>query len=889
LRSITHAGGVVTLNLGAAIDILMSTPLHLNHSKWGVTPLSIKNLLLDGSVSRTRGQSAGSSGPVPRGDCAVLLLAVLGLSVLISGCDGSSFLGGDPPLGPDPRQPTMSFEEASELLMGEEFDEAVDALRPFASQPVPTSEALLAYGHALVGAKRMSLAVWPLKRLVQRPDPAPMAERLYVTALLSGGAGREAVREATRLLERSPEAGVIRSLRSQGYESILDLEAAVEDMEILVDESPDVARLVERLLNLLIKLKDWDSAEERIKELGVLLERDGVSLEARSVFCATAARFVLDRGDPERAESEVRECMVERPLDPNLNFTLIEMLDASERVLEATEHLETYAAKVPGRPVIQQALASRYFQLGRTEAGESILVESARRLRLPGSWLALADHRVAVGDLQGASDAVDEAVKIATGFAAEDSSLDWSRMTPDSRFGLADVYIRAGKYERAERIVESLDDEPVYGLFLRARASLDRGDPASALEDYQEAFRGYSSNPAARYLAGRAALEVGDFDLAIEMYQNSLRADGTATDAGLVLAQMLIAQGRTNWAADVLGFYLTANPNEPHALRLMAQAGATMGRHEWSESVRGILAEDLSWAGVALADQSRDIGFLQGAVKAREYLEASPALEEPTHFEAFSAWVGLAADTKQKEQARTRARGLTKKHADSAGPWIVWSRILYEEGKAEEAAEAIGRAIELNPMIATSLAELGKMLLIEGKVDEAIEAFDRAREIDPLDSRAEISAADGLIEAERFEEAESRLRELLIRHPWHGRAALMLVNLVRDQGEVDEWTYQMARRAAHFIAISGPSSLLLLGELDLERGNFELAAASLASAIKLKYRVPESQYRLAQALVGLERIDEARELLELALASKELEQPLVVSALLEELKVKEQG
>jgi hypothetical protein len=178
LRSITHAGGVVTLNLGAAIDILMSTPLHLNHSKWGVTPLSIKNLLLDGSVSRTRGQSAGSSGPVPRGDCAVLLLAVLGLSVLISGCDGSSFLGGDPPLGPDPRQPTMSFEEASELLMGEEFDEAVDALRPFASQPVPTSEALLAYGHALVGAKRMSLAVWPLQRLVQRPDPAPMAERL---------------------------------------------------------------------------------------------------------------------------------------------------------------------------------------------------------------------------------------------------------------------------------------------------------------------------------------------------------------------------------------------------------------------------------------------------------------------------------------------------------------------------------------------------------------------------------------------------------------------------------------------------------------------------------------------------------------------------------------
>jgi len=788
----------------------------------------------------------------------------------------------------------MSFEDARGLLADRKFDDAVLALRPFASVPEPETEALFAYARALLGSSRQSLAVWPLQRLIERPDARPVVQRLYVSALLHGGADLESVREATRLLDENPDARGVRLLRAQGYEAILDLESAVEDMEILADELPGEARPVEQLLNLLIKIEDWDSAGERILELRELLQRDGVTPATRAIFCATAARFERQHGETDAAEAQLRTCLEESPADTSLVFSLVELLDQTDRVSEATAFLEAVAVLAPLRPTIQQGLAARYTILDRYDDADALLLATARRIAKPAAWLALADLRLLRGELARAVEAVDQAVELATGFRSDDPALDWSRMTPESRFGLADVYIRAGKFEAADRIIETFEDEPAFGLLLRARARLERGDPVGALADYQEAFRGYPSNPAGRYLAGRAALEVGEFDIATEMYQDALRSDSTATDAGLVLAQMLIAEGRTNRAADVLGFYLVANTDEPHGIRLLARAGAGSGRHVWAESVRAKLSQNPEWTGIALADQAKDIAFMRGPEAAKEYLEKSPSLEDPANFEAISAWVAYADAAGEQRVARERASALTKQHPDSAGSWIVWSRIQYQDGNRQDAIEAIRQAIELNPTIATASAELGKMLLVDGQIDEAIAAFDHAVEVDPLDARAAISAAKGLLDVGRVEEAEARLRDILIRHPWHGRAALMLVELSRDrdgQGRagVDEWTYQLARRAARYAGVSGPRAHFVLAEIELERGNAEEAAGRFEMAIRSKYQIADAQYGMAQAFVALDRPGEARVILEAALTSEDLTEPMAALALLEELRVEDES
>lgn len=871
---------------GLTIDMDTPIPLHWNHSTWEETELSIEKLWSPGLPARTLGHTGVEKSGTPGGIRSRVAWAVALVFLLLSGCDDP----GERPLGPDPRLPELSREEATSLLTNGDFDGAVDALRPYATMEPADSQAIFDYAQALMGAHRQSLAVWPLQRLMTRPDAPPGTPRLFITALLFGGADAEAVAEATRLLEANPEAPFIRFLRVQAYEKVLDLESAVEDMEILVDESPGEARQVERLLNLLIKIEDWDSARERIEELRGLLGRDGVAPQARAIFCATSARFEKERGNQEIAEKQLRDCLEEYPFDPNIVFSLSELLDETDRVAEATELLEDMVAKAPRRQAFHRGLASRYTRLDRYDDADALLLKLAEEIEQPAAWLTLADLRVLRGELTRAVEAVDRAVEIAMGTGSDDPAIEWSRLTPESRFGLGDVYIRAEKLETADRIIESLDDEPGFALLLRGRAKLERGDPAGALVDYQEAFRAFPSNPAARYLAGRAALEVGDFDLAITLYQDALRSDSAATDAGIVLGRMLLAEGRPNYAIDTLTFFLVGNDGEPHALRVLAQAGFATGNHVWAETVRARLANSVDWAGIALADQAKDLSLLNGVEAARDYLAKSPSLEEPTHFEALSAWVGYsnALGAGAGAEARERVRELLALNPEAAGFLIVWSRILYEDGESADAIEAIRRAIELNPMLVTAPGELGMMLLAEGKVDEAIASFDRATEIDPLDARAALSAAEGLLEAGREDEAEERLRKILIHHPWHGRAALLLVDLMRERGPIDERTYQIARRAARMIGLSGPRAHYELARIESERGSYEEALEAYGAALRANYDPPQVEFEMAGILVALDRGVEALPLLEHALASENFQESVAALALLEELRGEEQ-
>lgn len=805
-----------------------------------------------------------------------------------AGCTDSA----ESPLGPDPTAPTMSFDEARALLPARRYDDAVDALRPFVSVPTPETRALVAYARALLGAHRQSLAVWPLERARGREDAPPAVRNLYVTALLYGGAELEAIAEATRLLEENPEDLAIRELRAQAFEAALDLDRAVEDLEIVVDESPEKARLVERLLNLLIKIEDWDSARERIADLRTLLARDGATDEARGTFCATAARFEKDRGNVEQSEAELRACLEQYPTDANVILSFGELLDETGRAEEATAFLEARAETYPGMQLLRESLASRYMMLGRAEDADALLQSAAELTGHANAWLTLANLRLAAGNLEGTVEAVDRAVTAAMGMPADDPTLPWARMTPDSRFGIGDVYIRAGDFERAARIIESLTDEPAMALLLAARVKLEQGDPAGALADYQEAFKTFPSNPAARYLAGRAAIEVADFDLALDLYQDALRSDAAATDAGLVLAQMLLAEGRINWAIDTLGFYLASQREEPHAVRLLARAAAAGSMHKFAESTRGELSKNLDWAGVALSDQARDLAILNGPEVARDYLAASPELDAPTHFEAFTTWFGFAQRTGQEAEARARAARMREAHPGEAGPWIVHSRILFEDGDTDAAIAAMRKAIESNPLLVTPHAELGEMLLKDGQVDAALASLDRADALDPLDARAGISAAKGLIDVERYEEAADRLRRLLIAHPWHGRAALMLVDLAHNKQATradgsplvdDETAYRLAKQAARYIGVSGPRAQLELARMELARGHASEAVRRFEAVVVAKFDLANALHGLARAKAALGQREEALRHLESALSMPGLEDTLAATTLLEEL------
>lgn len=822
-------------------------------------------------------------------------LAIASL-LLVGGC------GDDPDLlGREALEVTTTIDEALAMAKNGDYEAAVDALRPHVSVARPETQALTLYGSSLMASRRASLAIWAFGRGAERPDAPPNVRLAYLRSLIRGGDSLAAVDAATRYLEASPDDQTLLDLRAQAYDSAMQYENALADLEAVSDENPGTPILVERLLNLYIKIEDWDAARERIAELESLLARPGVDPDSRTIFCATAARFEHERGEVETAEAKILECLEESPGEPNLVFTRIALLDERNRVDEATSWLAELVERYPKRQALAHGLADRLASLGRYDEAEATLLAAAEAVPSEATWLALANLRLATDDVEGAAEALDLAIELLLGESPSDPELDWTRVLAESRFGIGEVYVRTGQLDRANRIIDSLAEEPAMAKLLRARIKLEQGDPRGALDDYQEAFKTFPSNAAARYLAGRAAVAVGEYDLALEMYQDALRADPMGTDAGFVLAQMLAAEGRYSWALDAVSFRSARAPDgDPTALRMLARLGSAAGLHQYAESVRATLSNSAVWVGVALSDQARDIEVIAGPDAAIRYLDAVEELEEPAHYEAFSAWYRLAVQLNREDEARERLAAWGRAHPEAAGVRIVQGRAHAEDGALEAARDAYASAIDLDDASAVAHFEYGQVLAQLGDTDAAVHAFDRAAEIDDVDGRAAFAAAQTLYEAGRVDESVERLRSLMISFPFHGMGALLLVDIAREdiaredsareQNRLvgEEEAYAMARQANRYHMHAGPRAHLEFGAMALKRDEFEPALAAYDLAIKKRFDLGNALLGHARALEGLGRVPAAIADLEAAVSMEDFESIAAAEELLEALRAQMQ-
>lgn len=125
------------------------------------------------------------------------------------------------------------------------------------------------------------------------------------------------------------------------------------------------------------------------------------------------------------------------------------------------------------------------------------------------------------------------------------------------------------------------------------------------------------------------------------------------------------------------------------------------------------------------------------------------------------------------------------------------------------------------PVQATLLGLRGKALLLQGEPDSAREQFEKAREIDPGNSDAAEGIAFVQASAGKYAEARTTLSDLLAQRP----------------DAPDAWT--------------------LLGDLELEQGNFEAAESAFTEAIDKRAYVTLDRAKRAHARVQLAKYAEA--------------------------------
>ena len=99
-----------------------------------------------------------------------------------------------------------------------------------------------------------------------------------------------------------------------------------------------------------------------------------------------------------------------------------------------------------------------------------------------------------------------------------------------------------------------------------------------------------------------------------------------------------------------------------------------------------------------------------------------------------------------------------------------------------------------NPKALIGLAQV----TVKHDVAAAIALLDRATAADPSDPDPQLAVARILVAIDRKEDAATRLKALLDRHPLEAEAAAALVSLDLEAGHASEKTLDWARRAARF-------------------------------------------------------------------------------------------
>ena len=121
-----------------------------------------------------------------------------------------------------------------------------------------------------------------------------------------------------------------------------------------------------------------------------------------------------------------------------------------------------------------------------------------------------------------------------------------------------------------------------------------------------------------------------------------------------------------------------------------------------------------------------------------------------------------------------------------ASAWISLSFALsLGEWDWDGAAEAVHRALELEPLNVDVLNGEGSIAMIQGQIDRAIRAYKRAVDLDPLNQSAQNSLGLAYMYAGRFDEAEATFQVLLQLNPGYpwGFANLGTVMLLAGQPE----------------------------------------------------------------------------------------------------------
>ena len=720
--------------------------------------------------------------------------------------------------------PSDPLQQARDLQARGDFEASLEPLREILATAPDSPEASFRYGVALNRAGKPELAVWSLRTAAAHDEWQLRANMELASGALQLGNYPSALEAVDALLGEDPDDVPGLMLRAEIHlRQKAQPELALADLERVLELQPDHVSARASQAAARIMLDRIDEAGEAIATLEdqALEASQGAAGEAPSDavlgrFCVTKALFANDRGEAEEALTTLEGCIERYPTERVVVEEAIAFFDARGQPERATEVLTAALAARPVTLHYRTGLASRLRLLGDVPGAEKTLrggLELGGPRQRSSAWLALADHFIAMHELDPAIEAFRQSLAL----------------LPDppvaARLEYADLLARAKHYDEALEIAKEFANEGYRGL-IEARIHYDNDRPKEALERLEQVFTTWPNNPGARYYAARSAEQLGDFNRAIEEYRQSLRSGAHVTEAGLRLAKLHRALGDVEGAFVALGHHFGAHPDDREAVAFLVRLTNGTGNPKRVQALFQTLRTTPHHP-FALAIQANVVAEQEGPAAAVARIRAGEqagfdltAVDNAPLLRSLIRHLGALG--RHDECAIAAAKAL-EAHPEVADFHEIQGIALeLREAPAEEVRAAYLRAVELDSKHARALEALGRAAADEKKLDEALGYLDRATEARPERASAARRAAQLVDELGTSEAAERRWEGLLKEHPWEGRAAFELAKRRHQRGDRGDRTVRLAHQALRFGRSAEAAAVVT--ELHEARGEPERAA-----------------------------------------------------------------
>lgn len=737
-------------------------------------------------------------------------------------------LANDPPPGVAARTLFWMGELSQQL---HRYDDALAYYRRAAdtyrhTDTAPTALYAVAYLH--LQRKHYDEAARAFEQLAERHPNAPYARNLGLAlgeAYFETASYGRAVDEIRRRLSQLDDETRLRAtyLLAESYNQLRDSENAIVYYQRIVDQGPATPYYREALYGL-----GWNYYRE-------------------GAYQWAAERF-----------TEVRDSHDDALAEKATYYEAVALKQAN-RPREAIDRFERVADEWPGGDWADRAL----YELGLTqyelrrweEAGEAFtrLIEQHEDSELLGDALRMRGYTaVALGDFDPALQDFDRAVALDAAPVA---------LKQEVQFQKAWLLYRTGEYEEAApaflTLYEERGDTPEAGeaLFWAAESYFQQGrlDRAADLfRQYRQAYPGGRHAEATHYALGWTHFKQARYDHAIDEFTRFLdayrRDDGLVpyrTDARLRLADSYYALKRFNEA--ITTYMQVVDAGEDYALYQIGQAYYNNGdafeaiatfEELLSEYPEGTYREEAQYSLGYIYFQNQDY---DRAIEAyRDLIETYP--RDPLAAKAQYGIGDALYNAERYAEAVEAYRTVLERYPESpfvadAATGIQYAFFALDDPEQASAlVDSFAAAHPDSPVVDELRFRQAEVRLQNEDTDDAIAAF------------------------ERFVET-SQNRTLIVEAHYH-------LGVTYAEREDDE------RAASHLQAVleqgtntqRRPAAARRLGEIYLDQERYDDALTVYRQLEEMQPEVPhvvaEARYGQSRALLGMNRLDEARELLQ---------------------------